>query len=379
MNVVIDTESTIFAKGSAFSRRNRLCYMGTYPEGGAVSTYVADQLPDLQRAVDAATLLIGFNIKHDLHWLRRCGIGFENKRVWDCQIAYFLLQAQRTPFPSLEEVSAHYGGHPKLNVVKRDYWDKGIDTPDVPRELMLEYLEGDLRGTMDVYLAQRKLFEEGDVRRLNLFILDMQDLLVLADMEWNGLKFDTEKAREESVKISGRIAEIESQLMHRCPNAPINWDSVDHVSAYLYGGTITLAEKEPVGFFKTGAKIGQVRYRWKETEYPLPRLVEPLEGTALKRKAGEQEDKRWGTGEDVLKQLKNIPEVDLLLERAKLVKLLDYLTGFPDLIVEKDWEPNTLHGRFNQCVARTGRLSSSDPNLQNLPDPALALVETRYD
>ena len=371
-NVVIDTESSIFSKGSAFARRNSLCYLGAYPERGAISTYLANQLPDFQREVDAATLLVGFHITHDLHWLRRVGIGFEGKRVWDCQVAHFLLQAQRTPYPSLDGVAKFYGIEGKLGTAA-DYWTRGIDTPDIPQEVMIEYNGRDLSVTMEIFKRQRKTFEEGSGQRYNLFKLDMQDLLVLEEMEWNGLKFNVEKSLIEEAKASGRIAEIEQLLANRCPNTPVNWDSVDCVSAYLYGGTITTSHKEPAGLFRTGAKTGEVRYRWVDTSYPLERLVEPLEGSQLKK------DGVWGTSEDVLKQLPKRPEIALLLERAKLTKLRDYLRGFPELIAEKDWPPNQLHGQFNQVVARTGRLSSSSPNLQNMPEAVLALVETRYE
>jgi DNA polymerase I-like protein with 3'-5' exonuclease and polymerase domains len=73
-----------------------------------------------------------------------------------------------------------------------------------------------------------------------------------------------------------------------------------------------------------------------------------------------------------------VKQVKLLQERAKLTKLLESLIGLPALIEEKDWTPGVLHGQFHQNRVRTGRLSSSDPNLQNMPDEILKLVETRY-
>jgi DNA polymerase-1 len=120
-----------------------------------------------------------------------------------------------------------------------------------------------------------------------------------------------------------------------------------------------------------------MRFKKVEDKYTLPRLVTPFPGSELK-KAESEETGPWSTSEDVLKQVKQVKEVTLLLERAKITKLLDYLTGFPELSATKDWTPHELHGQFNQVIARTGRLSSSSPNLQNLPDTVLSLVETRY-
>lgn len=155
---------------------------------------------------------------------------------------------------------------------------------------------------------------------------------------------------------------------------PFNWDSPEHVSTYLYGGTIRVDRKEMAGFYQTGAKTGQPRYRHVLDEYPLPRLCEPLEGSKLKKEG------YWGTGDSILRQLKKPPkEVALLLERGKLTKLMDYYIKLPELISRKDWAEDTLHGQFNQVVARTGRLSSSDPNEQNFPDQVNQLIVSKYE
>lgn len=324
-----------------------------------------------QELVDGADLLVGFNLKYDLHWLSRIGVTFNGKKIWCCQTAHFILRNQRTPYPSLNDACEFYGIPGKFGFIEENYWSKGIDTPDIPKKEMLTYLEQDLKCTWEVY--QRQLKElEGNSKLLNLVRMDMDDLLVLQDMEWNGLRMNLEECAKQEQQVAGRIKEIETELNRRYPNTPINWDSGEHVSAYFYGGTIEIDRKEPVGLFKSGNKVGQVRYRHVTDLYPLLRLVEPPEGSELKKEGV------WSTAEDVLKQVKQLKEIKLYLERAELSKLLDYLTGWPKLMKEKDWKGNEVHGQFNQVVARTGRLSSSSPNLQNLPDPMLRLIETRY-
>jgi DNA polymerase I-like protein with 3'-5' exonuclease and polymerase domains len=316
--------------------------------------------------------LIFFNAKYDLHWLKRLGVPFEGKKIWCCQVAHFLLSNQRNMYPSLDEVCEYYGIRGKLTTAA-DYWNRGIDTPDIPKEIMVEYLQQDLRSTYEVYTKQQDdLAKRPELR--NLMKMQMDDLLVLQDMEWNGLRLNVEECEKQEKQARKRMVEIEAALMERCPNTPINWDSGDHVSAYIYGGIIEIDRREPVGLFKSGKKVGEVRYRKVTDYYPLPRLCEPTEEGKLKK------DGVWSTAEDILKQLKpKREEIELLLERAHLSKLLDYLTGWPTLMKEKDWTGNEVHGQFNQVVARTGRLSSSNPNLQNLPDPMLKLIESRYD
>jgi DNA polymerase I-like protein with 3'-5' exonuclease and polymerase domains len=374
--LVIDTESTTFQRGNPFARRNRLCYVGALRETGALTIGDATVLPDVGHEIANSTCLVGFNLKFDLHWLRREGHPVENRRVWCCQTARYLLEAQRVQWwdNSLDEACRVYGIAGKLGDVA-EYWDSGVDTPDIPRATMLAYLEQDLRATLGVYQAQRARFYR-QPKLYTLFQLAMKDLLVLADMEYNGLKFNTEVAAKDAQDVKGKLEAIDKELRNHCPNTPVNFDSGDDLSAYLYGGNIVRERREPVGLFKTGAKVGLPRYKVVEDTYTLPRLVEPLKGSHMKK--GDEEKGPWKTADDVLKEVKQVKQVKLLQERAKLTKLLESLVGLPELILEKDWEPDRLHGQFQQNRVRTGRLSSSDPNLQNMPDEILKLVETRY-
>lgn len=158
----------------------------------------------------------------------------------------------------------------------------------------------------------------------------------------------------------------------------INIASNDHISCILYGGNIEEFIRVPIGIYKSGAKIGEVRYKIVPKIYTLPRLVEPLKGTEVK-KGG-----YWEVNETVLRKLKLNKEakkvVDLLNNYATLEKLRGtYLCGYTKLIESMHWEPNTLHGTLNQCVARTGRLSSSKPNLQNADPTTKIYCESRYN
>ena len=331
---------------------------------------VVGGVPNLLKNIDYSEydFVCFFNAKYDLHVLQRWEIlqpSTLGRRLWDAQVAHFLLRGQTPMYPSLDDACEHYG------IPGKKAMDWSVDTPDIPEATMFEYLEQDLRSTYAVVMKQVEEFKVYQ-KLYNLFMLDMDDLLVLQEMEWNGSKLNVEQCIKERDETIARMASIEKQLGNSCPNTPINWDSVDHVSAFLYGGTIKVDRKELAGVFKSGTKVGEARYRWVEELYPLPRLIEPPEGSELKKEGV------WSTAEDVLKTVKQTEAVKLLLERAELSKLLDYLQGLPELIETKDWTPGVLHGQFNQVVARTGRLSSSNPNLQNLPDPVLALIETRY-
>lgn len=371
-DVVIDVETTTFKKGNPFARKNRCCYLGAYKPGGSIFVGDTTILPDIRREIISASRLVGFHTKFDLHWLRRLGeTSFQERKIWDCQLAHFLLSAQRERFPSLDGVCSYYGIKGKFESVG-DYWARGIDTPDIPREIVLEYLSQDLRCTCEIFLRQQEDFKKHP-KLYNLFQLQCEDLLVLEEMEWNGLVIDSEGMLRKAEDIKTKIASIESSLNNFAGNCPVNWDSVDHVSVVLYGGTIVVPYKEVVGVFKTGSKIGQPRYRWYERTYQFPGLVNPLSGSELKKEG------YFSTDESHLKQVKDKSGiVELLLSRADLSKQLDYYEGWPELVEEMDWEPNTVHGQLSQVTAVTGRLAASKPNQQNLPSDVKQFLVSRH-
>jgi DNA polymerase I-like protein with 3'-5' exonuclease and polymerase domains len=105
----------------------------------------------IQSYLDGADTLIGFNIKFDLHWLRRYGFDYSHCRIFDCQLAEFILGGQSEPYPSLNKTAERYGLGTKVDVVKTEYWDKGIDTTEIPIEILDEYLTMDLVLTNGVF------------------------------------------------------------------------------------------------------------------------------------------------------------------------------------------------------------------------------------
>jgi len=241
----------------------------------------------------------------------------------------------------------------------------------------MEYGAQDVDSTYEVFLKQVQLLSTEEQAKFKLFRMHCNDLLVLQEMEYNGLQYDTQKSRDRSAELGKQLAQIEDKLYQYCDNLPINWDSRDHVSAFLYGGKITEEKRLPIGVYKTGAKVGQPRYKIVVQEYELQRLVTPLKGSELKKEG------YFGTDEATLLSLKPNATVKKLitwlLERSKLMKLRStYLDGLPTLIETMDWQDNMLYPNYNQCMAQTGRLSSTKPNAQNLNKEAKKFCTTRY-
>ena len=383
--LVLDVETTISNKGNPFDQTNRLCYVGVKGERFSdlfdieysLDPYVPE-LEKIQLLIDQSDTLIGFNIKFDLHWIRRYGITFSNKRIWDCQLVHFILTGQTESYPSLNGVAAYYSLGTKLDVVSTEYWKNGIDTPNVPKDILEEYLQGDLDLTHQVYLKQLAEVQAGSIQLQRLVSLHNQDLLVLEDMEFNGLLYNSVRSEELANELDAQVVELNGDLYkyHNC-NA-FNPNSGEHLSSLLYGGNLKLSRKVPVGFFKTGARKGEVKEQWEDYLVALPRLFTPLKGSELAKEG------YFSTDEATLKSLKSrnassLSAIKTILKRAELEKrVTTYYRGLLKLSSELNWKEHTIHGQLNQCVARTGRLSSSKPNLQNFDGNIKELFYSRF-
>ncbi len=334
--------------------------------------YEDNPLPPLQQ-----NLYIAFNAKFDLHWLRKCSNGWQVPKIWCCQLAEFYLSKFSTPLPSLEATAIKYDLGHKVDVVKLEYWDKGIDTPQIPFEVLKEYTCTDVELTYKIYLRQLEEFHKRDPKLLTSFKIACEDLLVLEEMEWNGQLYDPLKCEEQSKLLDTEIQNIYTELSKFYPDIPINFGSGDQLSAFLYGGKIKQEVRTQVGVYKSGAKQGQARYSVDTVEHVLPQVVKPLPSSKLAKEGF------YATDAGTLKKLKGVfakKFVPKLLRLSALEKQNGtYFKGIPQKALAMEWPPNMIHGQFNQCIAKTGRLSSSKPNLQNLDDGFLKLMYSRYD
>lgn len=364
--LIVDVETTINNKGSPYDSRNKLVYLGCKEnQDTAVTTINVFHDPlarDFGDKYYKGKMVVGANLKFDLGWL--CPIFPLPKRVFDISLAFFILRHQRHPMPSVNEMAYYYGLEPKIDVVKEEYWNNGIDTPDIPEEIMHQYLERDILLTEEIFLKIQEEMSKADPNLVRLIQIHNMDLLTLLEMQQTGIKYNKNAAQERKEKLDNDIAEVVEELGSFCPGVPINFNSGDHLSCLLFGGTISIPERIAVGNYKTGAKQGQLRYKIQEREYQLPGFIKPRKEWAL------QKPGFFSSKESVLRQI-NKPVTKALLKYAGLVKLNEYFEKIPALIEERGWEEDTIHGQFNQTIAVTGRLSSSDPNLQNLPPEIL--------
>ena len=266
-------------------------------------------------------LKIGQNIKYDLEVLANYDIHLAGE-MWDTMIAHYLIQPElRHNMDFMAEAYLNY----KTIHIDELIGPKGKKQKSM-RELRPEEVYEYAAEDADVTLRLKNVLEP-KLRQAGaeeLFKnIEMPLVQVLADMEMTGVRIDTKSLSETSAALTQRMNEIEHRI-YEVAGEEFNISSPRQVGDVLFG-------------------------KLKIIEKPK------------KTKTGQ-----FVTSEDVLQTLKSKHEiVDLILKYRGLKKLLGtYIDTLPTLI-----NPRTghIHTSFNQTVTATGRLSSSDPNLQNIP------------
>lgn len=142
--------------GSSHSLPQQLVMSG-FKLRDEIHTLQFDCKSQTQLFFNQATLIVGFNLKFDINWARRIGVDVSKIVVWDCQLAEYILSRQKIKYPSMNMACRKYDIPLKLDVIKNEYWDKGIDTDEIPPEILREYLYGDLKKTEEIF--KRQLFQ----------------------------------------------------------------------------------------------------------------------------------------------------------------------------------------------------------------------------
>jgi len=280
------TDTYMKRKASPFFKHNWVVTHAFKRKDGKVEEYRFGHSrpgPGWLRPVLLSTrLLIGFNIKFDvLHALQDpdnleawMDYVVSGGRVWDCQLAEYLLCGMDQPnqMLSLDETAPRYGGNVKVDEVKA-LWAAGVRTEDIEPALLSRYLcggkdetgafqLGDIENTEVIALAQMKRARE--CGQLKSILLNMGALLCSIEMERNGLFVNQPLGLVLAKELEQLISELRVSLNAYLPKDlpfAFNWGSRIHKSALIFGGTVMYDGMEYVHADGSGTTCGD----WEAT------------------------------------------------------------------------------------------------------------------
>lgn len=323
--VSVDTETTSTDAmkaelvGLSFSVEENKAFYVPVPAEREEALKIVNKFKSVYESPDL--LKIGQNIKYDIIVLANYGVKF-NGPIFDTMIAHYVLQPElRHNMDYMAEVYLNY---------KTIHIDELIGPKGKGQKNMRSLSPSDVykyaSEDADVTLKLKNIFDV-ELKKNGLYSLfediEMPLVPVLARMEMNGVRVDTESLAETSKQFSERMSAIEKEI-HEMAGMDFNISSPKQVGEVLFD-KLKIVDK------------------------------------AKKTKTGQ-----YVTSEDVLQNLKSRhPIVEKILDYRGYKKLLStYIDSLPQLINPKTGH---IHTSYNQAVTSTGRLSSSDPNLQNIP------------
>lgn len=270
---------------------------------------------------DVSKLWIGQNIKYDLLILKNHGTTLAGN-MFDTMLAHYVIEPEGKR--SMDLLSVKYLGYEPVHIEELiGKKGKGQGSMlDVEIEKVKEYACEDADITLQLQHVFKPLLKEKEVEKV-FYEVENPLVKVLTEMEYEGVRVDTDFLQEYSKELD-REARLAEEAVYR-----------------IAGVRFNLASPK---------QLGEVLFEKLK-----------LDPKAKKTKTGQ-----YQTGEDVLQKLAHqFPIVDHILAFRELTKLKStYVDALPELI-----NPNTgrVHTNYGQAIAVTGRLSSNNPNLQNIP------------
>ncbi len=324
-NFCFDTETTSLdihhaeLVGIAFSFKEHEAYYVSIPKDKNEAQSIVDEFKPVLE--DTSIMKTGQNIKFDIHILSLYNVNVQGA-LFDTMIAHYLIQPElRHGLTDLAEQYLDYTPVPIENLIGK----KGKNQRSmrqVATETIKEYAGEDADITWQLKNVLKQELEKHEMSKL-FSDIEMPLVYVLADIEKNGFRLNVETIENYALQLGKKLEKVEKKIFE------------------LAGMEFNIASPK---------QLGEVLFdRLKISKNPK-----------------KTKTKQYATGEQELQKLKDnhkiVPEI---LEFRGLKKLLtSYVESLPKLINSKT---NKIHSSFNQTITSTGRLSSTNPNLQNIP------------
>ena len=461
-SLILDLETTttihLGRKASPFAQDNWIVAGGfqvnnSAPTGDYYTEPINIDLPDLTD-ID---VIVGHNLKFDLlylweypeikAYLKRGG------KIWCTQYAEYLLMGMLpdSHMNSLNDCAVKYGGNTKIDAVK-DMWNAGINTPDIPKDLLMDYLlgtpemEGDIGNTYRVYQGQLEAIKDRPAAFSTMLNNRMDSLLATTECEYNGLYVNQEIGEDRREELFNTVETLTADLSQYIPDLPpeaeFKWTSIYDKSYLIYGGVkkylkwvhheedgkklyAQSIEKWPLfsgspmapelcvldddflyrwddnvqDTYKSGQRVGEGKTRnTKVDDHSRPKGAKTahfftFEGYTQPSPKWESECNGgdgapiYSTASSVIEELakRDIPFLQDLALRGKYAKDLgtyywaEKANGKRSGMLTRVGDDGIIHHSLNHTSTVTSRMSSSNPNLQNLPRKGTSQVKQMFE
>ena len=314
------------------------------------------------------TLIVMHNGKFDYQVIK-CTTGKQLKVYWDTMLGARLLNENEKRAGLKEQYIDKIDS--SIEKYSIEHLFEGLEYAIFDPDLFALYAATDAYMTYKLYLWQKKQFEKVEHQKLyNLFLtVEMPVMEVAAEMELYGIEIDKPYSGRLSAKYHHLLEEVQSKIdeqLAEYKDIIAQWRLTDDANFHQ-------RNEKP-------NKNGEFTYKKSKSEQlkDPPELTSPTQFAillydVLKVPVVDKKSPR-GTGEDILKKIEeqtNNPLCSLVLKQRGIDKLLGtYIDKLPNCVNEKT---GRLHAHFNQLGTETGRFSSSDPNLQNIPSHEKAI------
>ena len=430
MKIILDVENTTTTRNGKmhldpFEPDNKLVMIGILKEDGQEQLYNIDKGSPyhhllIQRTLDNTTLLIGHNIVYDLMWLWECGFKYDGS-VFDTMLGEYILQRGVKEPLSLEMCADRYKLEHRKQDTLKEYFKKGLNVDEIPRDELSSYLSSDLKVTKELYDSIiYRLNEKDSIGLKETIKFTNQIALTLAQIYRRGFSVDMaslNKVKEEFLKekneITQRLSLHVSKLMG---DTPINLNSPEQMSwvifsrkpkskemwsnsftPYMDKEDFKLAMKQNSDIiFKTIAKkcftcngSGKIRktkkdgspfakeskcidcstlgYTFKNTNEIAGLRFYPPSAKWVSANGFSVSKNNLDVIQHIAKQNNMEEAVEFLGDLKRLSALETYLSSFVEGIETHVKKDGLLHVRLLQHRTATGRFSGADPNMQNMP------------
>lgn len=342
-----------------YSESQKGCYIPinhvSYMTGQRLKNQISQEVVgrELKRLVDSNAKFIFHNAKFDKHVIIH-NFGFDIKAYWDTQIAACLLNEN-------EPHGLKYLWNKYCKSVTEEEESQPIATfstlfenvsfVQVPLDIAPLYAAEDPVKTFELYKFQKKVFERKSLAKVYKVFTDieMPVLEVVTDMEETGVVLDVNLGQQLSERYHGYLKRIEGDINRE-------YEKLKPMIVEFKSKNKSLGDKleDPINFGST-TQLAILIY------------------DVLKLESPDRKSPR-GTGSAIIEKLQDKADIlKYITEYREMGKLLGtYIDKLPNCISPVD---NKLHGSYNQLGAKTGRFSSSDPNLQNIPSHPKKLTD----